>query len=481
MIMTTSKIRWQDIQHFDLEGAISEYGFATRLAYENKWSINFTQKAILEYKKFMFLAATSDTMVSPSEIIDIVWHQHLIFTLSYTKFAKKLGKRIEHIPSTSDGEKEKFKAAKVHTLARYKEVFGSAPTDIWTAHTPFDSLSQYSPNWQHWNIKTLHIIGLISAILLFFPIMQVVEAQIITISSVSFIEGFICSFIIGILLFYLIAFNSLSEFARKIYGHSFLSNLHPFELLYMKKGNLATIIHGITSQLIKTKFLQQHKTRAYCLKRLELKVLEFMNPYEQVVYLAVDKYSDAYAPIVRALVKKRLFLQTSNFVKAMNKKILQTKTYLILHGLHLFFFLSFALIGGIRLYTNLERGYPIFYLLLLLILLIAAYIFSFRQFKKLFIKYSVPSLYREKYRTNQIKKMPDYWGLDWIWEYFIQEEAYLEVSFMPVISFFDFTNMEKKTKHCGSGCAGGGACNSGGGCGGGCSGSCGGCGGGCGG
>ena len=59
-----------------------------------------TQKAIEEYKKFMYLAATSNQMVSPSEIVDIVWHQHLIFTNSYSDFCNLLGKRIEHIPST---------------------------------------------------------------------------------------------------------------------------------------------------------------------------------------------------------------------------------------------------------------------------------------------------------------------------------------------------------------------------------------------
>ena len=75
-----------EVLAFSFDGEFSEYGFSTRLAKENSWTKNFTEQAILEYKKFMYLAATANAMVSPSEIVDIVWHQHLIFTQSYKKF-----------------------------------------------------------------------------------------------------------------------------------------------------------------------------------------------------------------------------------------------------------------------------------------------------------------------------------------------------------------------------------------------------------
>jgi len=71
---------------------MSEYGFSTRLANENYWTIDFTKKAVAEYKKFKYLAATSELMVSHSEIVDVVWHQHLIFTNSYSELCRMLGK-----------------------------------------------------------------------------------------------------------------------------------------------------------------------------------------------------------------------------------------------------------------------------------------------------------------------------------------------------------------------------------------------------
>src|SRR6185369_5745851 len=107
------KILWEKIAAFDLDDPISEYGFSTRLAAENFWTQDFTRKAILEYKKFMYLAGTSSFMVSPSEIVDTVWHQHLIFTKSYADLCDLIGKAIQHIPSTHNREDfEKFQQAK---------------------------------------------------------------------------------------------------------------------------------------------------------------------------------------------------------------------------------------------------------------------------------------------------------------------------------------------------------------------------------
>ncbi|HEX7869566.1 MAG TPA: DUF1399 domain-containing protein, partial [Chryseobacterium sp.] len=89
-----NKDLWGKIEQFDFNNPSSEYDFTLRLANENYWTQNFTQQAILEYKKFMYLAAVSDMMVSPSEIVDTVWHQHLIFTKSYHEFCQILEKQI---------------------------------------------------------------------------------------------------------------------------------------------------------------------------------------------------------------------------------------------------------------------------------------------------------------------------------------------------------------------------------------------------
>ena len=110
---------WQSILEFNLDEPISEYGFSTRLADENMWTKNFTQEAILEYKKFMYLAAISDAMVSPSEIVDKVWHEHLVFTQSYQELCNLIGKQIQHVPSTQNkADQQKFIQAKKRTNGR---------------------------------------------------------------------------------------------------------------------------------------------------------------------------------------------------------------------------------------------------------------------------------------------------------------------------------------------------------------------------
>ncbi|MFY1047352.1 glycine-rich domain-containing protein [Chryseobacterium sp. GP-SGM7] len=122
---------WGKIEKFDFDLPRSEYDFTLRLADENYWNQNFTKQAILEYKKFMYLAAVSDKMVSPSEIVDTVWHQHLIFTQSYSDFCKILGKQIQHIPSTHNKKDfQKFKLAKERTKKLYETHFGNQPENI---------------------------------------------------------------------------------------------------------------------------------------------------------------------------------------------------------------------------------------------------------------------------------------------------------------------------------------------------------------
>ncbi len=77
---------WQNVLDFNLDEPVSAYSFSTRLENENFRTVNFAQGAIIEYKKFMYMAAVSEYMVSPSPIVDVVWHQHLVFTQSYDEF-----------------------------------------------------------------------------------------------------------------------------------------------------------------------------------------------------------------------------------------------------------------------------------------------------------------------------------------------------------------------------------------------------------
>ena len=180
---------WNNIQKFEFDNPISEYGFSTRLANENFWTENFTQTAILEYKKFMYLASTANHMVSPSEIVDIVWHQHLIFTQSYSDFCTILGKRIEHVPSTHNKQDvEKFKLAKEKTALLYASIFGEHPQEIWDFSTIYEPLSLSKAGFK---IRSFLIFGIIAFLFLIYPVYFLISPVFSRINNPYFIRGYI--------------------------------------------------------------------------------------------------------------------------------------------------------------------------------------------------------------------------------------------------------------------------------------------------
>jgi len=68
---------YKRIQAFALDRPDSQLSFSQRLAKDNGWSLGYTQRAIEEYKKFIFLAVAAGHPVTPSDQIDQVWHLHL--------------------------------------------------------------------------------------------------------------------------------------------------------------------------------------------------------------------------------------------------------------------------------------------------------------------------------------------------------------------------------------------------------------------
>ncbi|MBL0135453.1 MAG: hypothetical protein IPP79_16525 [Chitinophagaceae bacterium] len=220
---------WNKILAFDFDNPPSEYGFSIRLANENYWTKNFTEQAILEYKKFMYLAATTDSMVSPSEIVDTVWHQHLIFTQLYTEFCDILGKQIQHVPSTHNrSELEKFKQAKERTGLLYKEVFGDPPNSIWGFSDMYESLRLEKASFK---LRTFTIIGILATLALSIPLYFALKPIYIRIENPYFLIGYLSLIIIS--FFGLLQFNrnKLLTIIRQSDPKSFIFNLTPASYL----------------------------------------------------------------------------------------------------------------------------------------------------------------------------------------------------------------------------------------------------------
>jgi hypothetical protein len=63
---------WNRLKAFHIGDETAIFGFEHRLARENGWNVDFAERVIEEYKRFMFLAVRSGHRVTPSEEIDQV-------------------------------------------------------------------------------------------------------------------------------------------------------------------------------------------------------------------------------------------------------------------------------------------------------------------------------------------------------------------------------------------------------------------------
>lgn len=125
---------WDRLRAFELDRPGDERPFSARLAHEQGWTREFALRAIDEYRKFVYLMATAPFAVTPSKVVDEVWHLHLMHTRSYWHglCGDVVGRELHHDPSRGGAaERAKFEHWYERTLTRYRESFGPPPMDIW--------------------------------------------------------------------------------------------------------------------------------------------------------------------------------------------------------------------------------------------------------------------------------------------------------------------------------------------------------------
>jgi uncharacterized protein with PIN domain len=126
---------YQRIQCFSLDEADAAFPLSQKLARENGWTAQYTQRVMDEFKKFMFLAVVAGHPVTPSEQVDQVWHLYLTYTHSYWHefCAKVLQKPLHHNPTRGGiSEYQKFDKWYTNTLISYERFFDQLPpSDIW--------------------------------------------------------------------------------------------------------------------------------------------------------------------------------------------------------------------------------------------------------------------------------------------------------------------------------------------------------------
>lgn len=107
---------------------------ATYLTWKLGWKLQESELAITEYKKFLVLAYESKVEVTPSFVVDEVWHHHILHTKAYAEFCGRMGKFLHHNPGGPAQPKEEARFAYQYeiTLSAYREMFGvEAPETVW--------------------------------------------------------------------------------------------------------------------------------------------------------------------------------------------------------------------------------------------------------------------------------------------------------------------------------------------------------------
>lgn len=115
---------WLKIKEYNLDTYDVKGSFVKKLMEENGWNESFAYDSVEEYRKFMFLLATSEQFMSPSKIVDKVWHQHILDTKAYAKFCDDIhGTFIHHVPRRSNQSDDEFIDSYNRTINQYQKIF----------------------------------------------------------------------------------------------------------------------------------------------------------------------------------------------------------------------------------------------------------------------------------------------------------------------------------------------------------------------
>jgi hypothetical protein len=126
---------WRRIAQHDFEPD-ARLNFTRRLARDHGWRLEDARAAVEAYRRFCFLAVVSPTPMTPSEIVDEVWHQHLIYSRDYWTIwcGERLKAALHHDPTPGGPEAQTiYRRQYAETLALHERFFGPPSPDLWPA------------------------------------------------------------------------------------------------------------------------------------------------------------------------------------------------------------------------------------------------------------------------------------------------------------------------------------------------------------
>jgi uncharacterized protein (TIGR04222 family) len=447
-----------NILDFDLDHPVSEYGFSTRLEHENSWTINFAKGAIIEYKKFMYLAATSEFMISPSEIVDVVWHQHLIFSQSYETFCALLGKKIAHIPSThSKNESAKFKLAKDRTQRLYAENFGSQPAEFWEFSDMYEPLRLKKSALTIWKVLSLGGLLLIPSVVALYFLLRPLYVHI---QNPYFSMGYVAILFCSLIVLRRYNRSRLTALVNGFDKSSFLFNLSALELVYLKRSELSDVVHGVVNNMV-----AEQKLSISPEGKLAIKDFSAINsPAEFCVMETIgEEASTEYSILFKRLVFKPAFNKTRHAMETFKKYFSRSVYFTRLFAVNFTVLSVVLMLGLVRVATGITRDKPVVFIIFIVIIYLVLGIRHLYKLKVFIGSTVLPEYYQENILAERTVEH------DWEWNYFLLGTAVFVTAFTPLHSYAERNPDSGSGSSCSSSCSSS--------CGGGDGGGCGGCGG----
>jgi uncharacterized membrane protein YgcG len=132
----------------------STKAFAHKIARKHVFSFHLAMCAIQEYKKFVYLGVISKFKVTPSYLIDVVWHEHILFSRAYRDFCVDvIEHELDHYPELLPNEEqtERYKKQYANTINLYIQEFGINPPELIWGATKFET----DKKWQSTETQNL--------------------------------------------------------------------------------------------------------------------------------------------------------------------------------------------------------------------------------------------------------------------------------------------------------------------------------------
>ena len=411
---------WNRIKAFQVHTENEVYEFTTHLAVENKWTINYTKGAIEEYKKFMYLAATTDHTVLPSGVVTHVWHAHMLNKESYNQFGLILGKKVERIPSSyiSDN-KEVFKKVNERTLALYEQIFGERPEDYWLFTNAWETLRMKKSKWR---ISVISLIGIVLMSIL--PAFLILKSLFHTIDNSIFLSFYIFSSVILFVGLDFLNRKKMKEFLNVRVSNKILNELSPNELIYLKHKKIDKVVYASVNHLIRRNVLRILPAN---LKLVKFNKLDESNSFsKEVCDKIVEKEEISFRELSVELRNSLTLKQIEISMNELEKHFIRSRFFVRLFMQNFVAIALLTILGLSSFITDIEIGGSFYLNLFVTGSLLFASILFLVKLSGLFTKKVIIDTYKEEKIPNKSYKQN--YG-HWEFEYLLHGEAYIDHSF----------------------------------------------------